>query len=99
MMRTIDMVTKTFEIYMLDPISGVEFEWWEMGVTRYAWNTTLTNSGRILLVEGPEDIRELIAVLVEHEFHLDIGNIKETTHYEPIYTDQDNFEYVVTLED
>lgn len=89
MLKAITMVTKRFEITVVDPITRAEFEWFECEITRHAWDAGLTTGGRILMVEGPETIYELIEVLADHEFIHDVGLIKEVIDYEPQYDDED----------
>ena len=89
MIQAIKMVTKVFEITVIDNITRAEHEWFELQTTRYGWDVALTKSGRILMVEGPETIYELIEVLAEHEFVHDIGLIREVINYEPQYADED----------
>lgn len=93
----ITMVIRQFEVTVSDPITRAEFEWFECETTRYAWDCAMTPNGRILMVEGPDDIHELIGVLAEHEFVHDIALIKEVATYEPQYEDND-MHYTIDLE-
>ena len=87
-LTAIKMVTKTFEITVVDPISQKEFEWFESNVCREGVDCALNKSGRMLIVEGLEDVHELISILAEHEFIHDIGLIREIVDYEPVYDDE-----------
>ena len=98
MLKAIVMVSKRFEITVVDPISDAEFQWFETNVCREGVDCSLVKSGRILLVEGLESIYELISILAEHEFVHDIGLIKEVIDYEPQY-DDDELKYLIEFED
>lgn len=102
MLKAIKMVTKRFEITVVDPISNAELDWFECMVLSsdialendQPIEMSLTSNGRILMVEGLEDIYQLISLMAEHEFIHDIGLIKEVIDYEPIYED----EQLITIE-
>lgn len=98
MLKAITMVTKRFEITVVDPISRAEFEWFEMNVTREGVDCAITNNGRILMVDGLETIYELVEILAEHEFIHDIGLIREVIDYEPQFDDED-MHYLIEFDD
>lgn len=87
-LTAIKMVTKTFEITLVDPISQAELEWLEVETTDEDWDVGINQNGRILLIEGPETIHEVISILANHEFMHDIGLIREICDYEPVYDDE-----------
>lgn len=94
-LTAIKMITKRFEITVVDPITRAEFEWFEAMLTSEAFDQgwkdvdcSLSASGLILLVEGVESIYDLISVLAEHEFMHDIGLIKEISDYEPQFEEE-----------
>lgn len=82
------MITKTYEITLTEPVSDAEIEWLDMLTTEEEWELAVNQSRRIVLVAGPEDVRDLIKVLAQNEFADDIGLIREIVEYEPIYDDQ-----------
>ena len=88
-LTSITMVTKRFEITLTDPLTQAEFEWFELKATDEDADAAMTNNGRILMVDGLEDIYQLISLLSEHEFIHDIGLIKEVIDYEPQFDDED----------
>ena len=88
-LTAIKMVTKTFEITLVDPISPAELEWLEVQVTDEDWIVAVNQNHRILLIEGPETIYEVITALAEHEFLHDIGLIREICDYEPVYDEDE----------
>ena len=89
MLKSIIMMSKRFEITVIDPITPSEFDWFGEMLPEETMQCTLTSNGRILMVEGVESIYELVAILAEHEFVHDIGLIKEVIDYEPQYDDED----------
>lgn len=98
-LKAIKMVTKRFEITFTEPVTQREFAWFEAtmvsdvfdmyGVDADMPECTMTNNGRIILVEGYETIYDLIKTLAEHEFIHDIGLIKEIVDYEPQYEEEE----------
>lgn len=84
MLTAITMVSKRFEITVVDSITAAEFQWFEAMIEGEA-ECALNKNGRILLVEGFETIYDLIAHLSEHEFIHDVGLIREVIDYEPQY--------------
>lgn len=89
MLKAIVMMQKRFEITVVDPITQAEFDWFYDMLPSEEMDCSLTNNGRILMVEGVEDIYELVSILAEHEFVHDIGLIREVIDYEPQYDDED----------
>ena len=90
-LTAITMVTKRFELTMIEPVTQAEFGWFEMCLTEDFENAecTITQSGRIIMVEGLETIHELISVLAQNEFMHDLGLIKEVIDYEPQFEDDE----------
>lgn len=88
MLTAITMMSKTFEITVVDPISSAEFEWLELKAVDEDVEVALNKSGRILLVDGFEDVYQLISFISQHEFIHDIGLIREVIEYEPQYEDE-----------
>lgn len=84
-LKAIEMVVKTFEITVVDPLTDVEDQWLEARAVDNDYDCSVNQSGRIVLIEGPETIYELIEFLGEHEFLHDIGLIREIVQYEPQY--------------
>lgn len=95
MVTAVRMVNKVFKITVVDPVTPAEMQWFESNTTDNGWEAAVTESGRIILVEGPETIYELISVLAEHEFLHDIGLIEESIIYEPEY---ENEEQLIQIE-
>ena len=90
-LTAITMVTKRFELTMIEPVTQAEFGWFEMCLTEDFENAecTITQSGRIIMVEGLETIHELISVLAQNEFMHDLGLIREVIDYEPQFEDDE----------
>ena len=87
------LMTKSirFEVTVTEPITNAEFDWFEMNAIEDGYESALSSSGRILLIEGPENIHETIGLLAQYEFMEDIGLIKEIVDYEPEWEDEDKF--------
>ena len=90
------MTDKVFKLTLTDPLSPAEIEWLVMQSEEADFDVAVNQSGRIVLLEGPQTIEELIKFLSEHEFAFDIGLIEETIQYEPIY---DTPHYEVEFDD
>lgn len=81
----ITMMTKVFEITVVDPLTDMEFQWLEAHAVENNYDVAVNRTGLILMIEGPESIYELAEFLGEHQFISDIGLIKESITYEPQY--------------
>ena len=76
------MVESYFEVTLIDSMTDEEFDW--LGETIHRenkWDSTMNASGRILVIEGPEDVQELISMLAQLQFADDVGHIRQITDY------------------
>ena len=76
------MVTREFEIVFDEEITDLEVEWFKKQLPKSS-HCTMGRTNRIMLVDGFQDINELIKALAKNEFMMDIMNIKEIVNYEP----------------
>ena len=77
-------VNTTYEITLLEPMNEVEFAFVELIVVdKYGMDVAMNSSGRILLLEGDQDIEEVIKIIASLGFAVDVGLIKQMVEYVP----------------
>lgn len=77
------MIERRFEIYVGDPLSEEEEITLRVVMDILGWDSAVTSSGKIMMVEGPKDIYEIIAFLGETGLASSVGNIREVVDYDP----------------
>ena len=77
-------VNSTYEITLIEPMTEIEFEFVELiAVDKYGMDVAMGSSGRILLLEGEQDIEEVIKIMAAIGFADDVGLIRKITEYVP----------------
>ena len=77
-------VNTTYEITLLEPMNEVEFAFAELIIVdKYKMDVAMTSSGRILLLEGEQDIEEVVSIMAALGFADDVGLIRQIVEYVP----------------
>ena len=77
-------VNTTYEITLLEPMNEVEFAFAELIITdKYKMDVAMTSSGRILLLEGEQDVEEVVSIMAALGFADDVGLIRQIVEYVP----------------
>ena len=85
-------IYKTFEVTIIDePISELEATFVEFIADQKGYNLRISQSGRIITMDGVDDIKEAISIIAAIGFAEDVGLIKEITTYEPVISLEDMF--------
>jgi len=81
------MVHTRFEVTILEPIIEIEAMTIVMAAEARGWEANIMSSGRILIINGPKQVKNLIKFLAMLGFCDDVGLIRKIVDYE-----QDDYE-------
>ena len=98
-------VVVRFEVTVTIPIFEFEREWMSKLAEENNIDISITNSGLIILMEGPKTVYECIKFIDKMGLSLDVGMIREVVEYYPDFKPEDfddgddEFEIIFTPED
>ena len=78
------MITRRFEIYILEPLSDLERVVFETALDISDYDHAIPKSGHLIMLEGPENIYEVIQWVADSGLGDHLGNIREVVDYEPM---------------
>ena len=79
----INMVQRRFEVTLMEALIEVEANMLIDMATAQGFQLVANKQGLILVIEGPEDVREVVSFLAKTGFAAEVGLIREIVDYEP----------------